>query len=252
MIAHDYLTLCPRIKLIASNGEFCDVGSVQRCQHCLRTGVPPIESSLMSPYINDMSLYRRFFADILRGADEVVCSTADQAQRFTAQGITNISVREPYEPASSQLGIYHHDQKSRNILLIGALGEEKGSVRLFHVASHCLYLDPSVHFYLAGDASNLASLCELPNFTHLGHYTNYNDLHEHARRIYSPIAFFPAIWPETWSYTLSEILELDIPLIAPALGALGSRLQHHASSKVKLYDPELNHLELAHIVCEGM
>jgi GT2 family glycosyltransferase len=252
MVAHDYMPVCPRIKLIDSSGDFCDVGDTARCTHCLRTGETPVESALLAPFTSDITLYRSLFTGILEGAVEIICSTADQAQRFARQGFENTVVREPHEPASSLLPGYRHDPASRNIVLIGGLSVEKGAERLFQVASHSLHINPSSHFYLVGAACNVESLATLPNFTHIGGFTSFNQLHDHLRSIHSPIAFFPAIWPETWCYTLSEALLMGLPVIAPNLGALGSRLQELQSPLVTLYPPTLSHLELAELVCAGL
>jgi len=138
------------------------------------------------------------------------------------------------------------------VVLIGGVSVEKGAERLFHVASHCLQINPSVHFYLVGAASNLESLSELPNFTHISSYSSFNELHEAVRSIYSPIAFFPAIWPETWCYTLSEAFAMGLPVIAPNLGALGSRLGRSKTNLVKIYDPGVSDLGLAELICDGI
>ena len=251
IVGHDYMAVCPRIKLIDSLGEFCDVGEVSRCAHCLRTGHRPVETSLMAPYTSDIELYRDFFASILRGSEEIICSTQDQAERFARQGFQQVVVREPFEAPFSVLPSYQHDPASRNVVVIGGVSVEKGAERLFHVASHCLQINPSVHFYLVGAASNLEDLSRLPNFTSVSSYSTYNELHDAVRSIYSPIALFPAIWPETWCYTLSEALELGLPVIAPNLGALGTRLGRCQAGLVKLYDPALSIRDLAVLVCDG-
>jgi GT2 family glycosyltransferase len=252
IVGHDYMVVCPRIKLIDSSGEFCDVGDVARCAHCLRTGDNPLETSLMAPYTSDIELYRAFFANILGGALEIICSTQDQAERFARQGFQQVVVREPFEAPFSVLPSYQHDPESRNVVLIGGVSVEKGAERLFQVASHCLQINPSVHFYLVGAASNIEDLSELPNFTSVTSYRSFNELHDAVRSIYSPIAFFPAVWPETWCYTLSEAIKMGLPVIAPNLGALGSRLAGSQADNVKLYDPALSNRDLAAMVCAGV
>jgi glycosyltransferase involved in cell wall biosynthesis len=91
----------------------------------------------------------------------------------------------------------------------------------------------------------------LPNFTSVSSYSTYNELHDAVRSIYSPIALFPAIWPETWCYTLSEALEFGLPVIAPNLGALGTRLGRCQAGLAKLYDPALSSRDLAVFICDG-
>jgi glycosyltransferase involved in cell wall biosynthesis len=251
VVGHDYMAVCPRIKLIDSAGEFCDVGDASRCTYCLRTGERPVETSLMAPYTSDIKLYREFFASILRGAEEIICSTQDQAERLARQGFKQVEVKEPFEAPFSALPSYKHDPASRNVVLVGGISAEKGAERLFHVATHCLQINPSVHFYLVGAASNLENLSRLPNFTSVSCYSTYNELHDAVRSIYSPIALFPAIWPETWCYTLTEALKMGLPVIAPKLGALGSRLGQAQLDMAKLYDPELNNRDLAVLLCDG-
>lgn len=109
-----------------------------------------------------------------------------------------------------------------------------------------------MHFYLVGAASNLEDLTRLPNFTSVSSYSGFNELHDAVRAIYSPIAFFPNIWPETWCYTLSEALQMGLPVIAPEIGALGSRLSERQSANLKLYDVTLSNRDLAVLICGGM
>jgi GT2 family glycosyltransferase len=251
-VGHDYMAVCPRIKLIDSTDQFCGVGDVSQCAHCLRTGDKPVETSLMAPYISDIELYREFFSAILRGAQEIICSTQDQAERFRRQRFQQVVVREPHEAPFSALPSYQHDPASRNVILIGGLSAEKGANRLYHVASYCLQINPSVHFYLVGHASNIEDLSRLPNFTSVSSYTTFNELYDAVRSIYSPIAFFPAIWPETWCYTLTEALKMGLPVVAPNLGALGSRLVRSQTSLVKLYKPEISNQDLAELISQGI
>lgn len=251
VVGHDYMAVCPRIKLIDSAGEFCDVGDTSRCTFCLRTSDRPVETSLMAPYNSDIKLYREFFGSILRKSEEIICSTQYQAERFARQGFQQVVVKEPFEATFSVLPSYQHDPASRNVVLIGGISVEKGAERLLHVASHCLQINPSVHFYLVGAASNLEDLSRLPNFTSVSSYTTFNELHDSVRSIYSPIAFFPAIWPETWCYTLSEALQMGLPVIAPNLGAFSSRLSRLHTPLVKLYDPEVSSLNLAKLISNG-
>lgn len=41
------------------------------------------------------------------------------------------------------------------------------------------------------------------------------------------VIFFPALWPETYSYTLSYALETRLPIVAPRLGAFSERLANY-------------------------
>ena len=43
--------------------------------------------------------------------------------------------------------------------------------------------------------------------------------------VYKRQVWFPALWPETYSYTLSACLESGMPVVAPNIGAFAERLQ---------------------------
>lgn len=251
VVGHDYMTLCPRIKLIDSSGKYCGVGNRQQCSHCLRTGALNVESRLMAPYTSDINLYRQFFAEILNGASNIHCSTAEQRELFIKQGFVNAIVSEPLEPQYSSLNTYVHQPESRNFVVVGGISVEKGAERLFHVASLSMQIDPSAHFYLIGAAANIDKLASLPNFTHVGKYESLHQLHEAIGRVFSPISFFPAIWPETWCYTLSEVMQLGLPIIAPKLGAIGSRLSGIESRYIRTYEHGISNYELTQLLCRG-
>ncbi|MFN5118416.1 MAG: glycosyltransferase [Cyanobacteriota bacterium] len=250
-IGHDYIALCPRVKLVDAQGRYCGVGESSQCSHCLRSAEPSVETKILFPLTNDIDLYRRFFADILADATYIRCSTQQQEELFRRQGFTNLLVEEPFEPSYSLLPLETRSFDSSNIVIIGGIGFEKGAERLFQVASISLQLNPSIHFYLIGAVSTHEKLINLPNFTHVGSYAGFHQLHEKLNTIDMPIAFFPGIWPETWCYTLSEVLSFGIPLIAPDIGAIGSRLAGRHSPMVKLYLPSISDYELAQLVCNG-
>lgn len=250
-IGHDYMALCPRVKLIDAQGRYCAVGDAAQCSHCLRSAEPSVETQILFPLINDIDLYRKFFSDILANATDIRCSTQQQADLFLQQGFSNIRVEEPFEPSYSLLPLNESSFGGSNIVVIGGIGFEKGAERFFQVASISLQLNPSLHFYLIGATSSHEKLVNLPNYTHLGGYTGFHQLYEKLNTIDRPIAFFPGIWPETWCYTLSEVLSFGIPLVAPNIGAIGSRLSGRDTSTIKLYQPSISDYELAQLLCNG-
>ena len=251
-VSHDYMAVCPRIKLIDSSGKYCGLPEVDKCMHCLRSGDTHPESSLLSPYNKDITLYRNFFKSILQGANTIIVSTRDQHSLLEKAGYShNTRVIAPFEATFSSISstACNHSE-SRNIVILGGVGYEKGAERLFNVASMSLYLSPSIHFYLVGSASNIDKLNSLPNFTHIGAYNGYSELFDMVNRIDNPTAFFPAIWPETWCYTLSEAMMLGLQIIAPNLGAFGERISESSLRNARLYDPLLSDREIALILSE--
>src|SRR5690606_7766325 len=57
------------------------------------------------------------------------------------------------------------------------------------------------------------------------------ELKAHIQEIAPDFIWFPCLWPETYSYTLSAVLELGLPVIAPNLGALADRTANRPFSR---------------------
>ena len=52
------------------------------------------------------------------------------------------------------------------------------------------------------------------------------------------LVWFPALWPETYSYTLSACLVAGLPVVAPSIGAFAERLSGRPWSWVRAWDLE--------------
>jgi O-antigen biosynthesis protein len=62
------------------------------------------------------------------------------------------------------------------------------------------------------------------------------DLPAKLAALQADIVWFPAQWPETYSYTLSAALQAGLPLIAPEIGAFAERLQNRPWTWVQAWD----------------
>jgi glycosyltransferase involved in cell wall biosynthesis len=56
------------------------------------------------------------------------------------------------------------------------------------------------------------------------------------RELGAQVVWFPAQWPETFSYTLSVCLEMGIPVVAPDIGAFPERLAGRSWSWIVPWD----------------
>ena len=248
VVAHDYMFLCPRVKLINSSSRYCSVGTTTECMHCLRAAEPSVETRLLAPYASQIELYRSFFGHILQSARTIYCSTQAMVEQFTSQGYFNTTLREPFEPPYSYLPSLSDHNSSQNIVLIGNISVEKGSGVLLNLASAALSMGSDLHFYIIGATSNMNDLSALSNVTHIGSYRSFGELHSMVNTLYNPTALFPGIWPETWCYALSEALALKLPIIASDIGAVGERLRKTKSRDVQLYDPSCSAIDLVGVI----
>ena len=115
------------------------------------------------------------------------------------------------------------------VLVLGAISREKGADVLEQVASGMR--GESVEFHLLGYAYRALARSVI---TH-GPYAN-QDVYRLVEEIAPDVVWFPALWPETYSYTLSVALHLGAPVVVPDIGAFGERVEGRALSVVHPWD----------------
>jgi len=106
------------------------------------------------------------------------------------------------------------------VLAIGALNREKGADRLEAVAEAARQRGSAVELHLLGYAYRPLSSAVVQH----GPYPTA-EIDARIAALAPDVVWFPALWPETYSYTLSAALRSALPIVAPDLGAFPERLQ---------------------------
>ncbi len=102
--------------------------------------------------------------------------------------------------------------------VLGAIGREKGADALEEISIQAKTSNTPLKFKLIGHAYR-----KLKTVESTGKYGS-NKLVTLIQQHKLDIIFFPAQWPETYSYTLSYALNSGLPIIAPNIGAFPERL----------------------------
>jgi glycosyltransferase involved in cell wall biosynthesis len=129
----------------------------------------------------------------------------------------------PARPASRSSG-GPVDRTNRTIVLIGAIAPHKGAKLLLDCARIALDAAPGLEFVIAGYSDHDDQFRDLANVSLTGRYAEA-ELHDRLIDLRADVAWFPAVWPETYSYTLSAALAAGIFPAAFDFGAIASRLR---------------------------
>lgn len=111
------------------------------------------------------------------------------------------------------------------VLVMGAMSREKGADVLDEVAQ--ALAEENIEFHLLGYAYRALS----ENVVTHGPYVNA-DVYKLVEDIAPDVVWFPALWPETYSYTLSIALHQGLPVVVPNIGAFVERVQGREHSAV--------------------
>lgn len=233
--AHDFYTLCPQISLTDSTNSYCGEKGIGQCRNCLR--VSPAPGGM------DIETWRSTYGDFVTKARYVLAPSRDAAQRF-AKFLPAANIRyvphtdmprasELPAPTPAQLG----DNAPLKIVIVGALSPIKGADVLEDVAAEAARNGALLEFHLIGYAYRDLRTQPSQYLKVHGQYAE-KDLPDLFAAIQPNVAWFPAQWPETYSYTLSACLQAGLPIVAPDLGAFPERLRARGWSWIKPWNTQ--------------
>ncbi len=228
--AHDYHAFCPQISLTGTDNAYCGEQGVEQCRTCL----------VRSPAPGGVSIeqWRASHGNLIAGARHVLVPSRDAAQRLLRYAPT-ADVR--YAPHDDLLDRLPHPMPSPRalgaaaplkVVVIGALSPIKGADVLEDVATLAAQQAAPIDFHLLGFAYRSLRSAPGARLTVHGPYDEA-DLARLLDQLQPDLAWFPAQWPETYSYTLSACLERGLPVVATDLGAFAERLSGRAWSWIR-------------------
>lgn len=221
--AHDYYSYCPQISLTDHNDRYCGEQGIEQCHDCLQRQPAPGGETIES--------WHARHARLLSQARYVITPSFDAAvrmQRFVPAAHIQVLPHASLYARQVQYPQPHPriltGRQRLKIVVLGALSRIKGADTLEEVATLTAIQNLDIEFHLIGYPYR--SLRALPRslLTVHGGYEE-KDLPQLLQALQADAVWFPALWPETYSYTLSAALEAGLPIIAPNLGAFAERLQ---------------------------
>ncbi len=225
--AHDFYSYCPQISLTDHNNRYCGEQGLDQCRTCLKRSPAPGGV--------DIESWRNKYAPFLQGARHVLVPSRDAARRIL-QFVPQADVRIAPHTDLADLGALPSPQPiplapgaPLKVVVIGALSPIKGADLLEAIALQATRNNSPVEFHLLGYAYRHLSTQPRAKLTVHGKYEEA-DLPALLSWLKPDLVWFPALWPETYSYTLSACLEAGLPVVAPNLGAFGERLHGRAWS----------------------
>lgn len=210
---HDYFVICPQDTLSDAEGRYCGEPDAAGCNACL-AGRPPW------PRL-DIARWREKYGPVAAQADRLIAPSHDAAERLRryfprANIVAAAHVGKAHVPPRPRLLTA---DEPLVIAALGAMTEHKGIRRFRTAALAAKEKTLPLRFVLVGYVDREGK----EPFVVTGRYRN-DQLPELLREAGAHVVWFPAQWPETFSYTLSAALEVGLPVIAPDMGAFPERL----------------------------
>ncbi|MBI3493623.1 MAG: glycosyltransferase [Acidobacteria bacterium] len=243
MTLHDYHTLCPMYTLLAPDGlpgGACTGSPHRSAEACMRQAGQP--ASYLAEYQAQM---RRFLGGAAQLFVPSACAREIVGARFPEVMPVLSVIEHGHRATEPEVGEGPHPSLSGrtpgsdkgesmptlNVAVIGSLDVHKGSA-VFRDLLRANRRDELV-FHLYGTTAdpditrarqNQAQRLDGSRFVYHGAY-KAKDIVRTLVRDGVDVGLHLSVWPETFSYTLSEFVNAGIPVIAGRLGAQGERIE---------------------------
>ena len=236
--AHDFYSFCTRISMTGDDNRYAGEPSPGLCCCCSPQEAAPVGGGAVADW-------RERNRQFLTGARQVLAPSRDTARRMAG-----------FAPGARVLTVPHTDllTESETVLplpaprvlqagmplkvaVLGALSTIKGADMLEAVALEAARRHVPMDFHLLGYGYRHLQTQPRARLTVHGAYEE-KDLPGLLQWLQPDLVWFPAQWPETYSYTLSASLQAGLPVVAPDLGAFSERLAGRPWSWVMPWDLE--------------
>ena len=218
---HDFYPLCPRVNFVNALDQFCELPPPETCVRCMALGGSHEASRIGELTIND---HRDLFARVLGNVQQLVAPSKDTATRFALVFPKLVTKVIPHPRTGAVFKRAARTGSLENVTVLGAIGPHKGSSTLLEIARRAQLSHPRLRFNVVGYTNLDEQLNKLGNVSISGRYS-ITELPDLVAASNSGLALFLHGWPETFSYTLTEAVELGLIPLVPDIGAPAERVR---------------------------
>jgi GT2 family glycosyltransferase/glycosyltransferase involved in cell wall biosynthesis len=216
---HDYFAICPQVNLLPSPAHrYCGEPGPASCNACI--------AQRPSYGAREILSWRRAQARLLLEAERVLCPSEDVRTRLARHGLARNAVLAPHETVAETTWAVRPPPLAAGgplrIAVIGVLAGHKGETSVVTLAEAAPASEVSLHLIGYAERDLPAGVAARMSVT--GKYAE-PELAGLLAAAKPHVVWFPAHWPETYSYTLSAALRAGLPIVATRIGAFPERLE---------------------------
>ncbi len=224
---HDYYAICPRCNGFPPEAAYyCGFDPQNNCDGCLQAARDETQGTAAftaTGSYTTIAAWRRFQGTFLSQARQVIApsqAAADIYQIF----FQHLPVRVQPHP---ELGLPVRQRPNvpgniLNVCILGGISPQKGRPLLDQLVAITRARNLPLRWVVIG-TTDLEGERQDPDYIITGKYQR-EQLPELFDRYSINAGLLPALWPETFSYVLSECWILGVPVIVPKIGALAERV----------------------------
>jgi glycosyltransferase involved in cell wall biosynthesis len=221
---HDMYAPCPTVYLIDASGRYCNATTdLAACSRCLAQ-MPAFAGV-------DIAQWRARYGALLQGASKVFAPShwaGDTLRKYYPAA--NIDIR-PHPIVAGRVArrdvsaFELPDDACRHVAVLGAIGPEKGARNVDALADEIRKRALPLRIVVVGFTDRARRWQSGDRTLTIHGSYGEDELPQLFERYRIDLVVFPTIWPETFSYTLSEAWRAGRPALVPPRGALAERVE---------------------------
>lgn len=220
MLLHDFYGICPAVNLLNEKGVYCKAAAKEVCNCCI-----PKNRSNACPEYESGTAWRENWRRFLGKCDEIVAFSEDTRRLFQKvyPELDNYRLI-PHRP--HDVAPVKKERKTTDTLNIGLLGVLSYTKGLGVVKELVRYIEKEklqVRIRLIGIPDEEI---ESPVFSYTGRYS-LEQLPGLTVEQDIDVFLIASVWPETYSYTTSEVISMGMPVAVFPIGAPVERVQKY-------------------------
>jgi len=225
---HDYFAICPRVNFLPeADGQYCGQPAARACNECIAAR-PDVSAS-------DIDTWRWQHGWVFREAERILCPSKDVRAHLAQCGIASdvdgpaikVAPHEAVAAKSWPMAPVAPRGKTAplRVVLLGVLTGRKGFAIVSMVAEALERAgERAIELHLIGDVEREMPAALARRLVVHGAYEE-SELPGLIARLRPHLFWFPAQWPETYSYTLSAAIAAGGAIAAADIGAFPERLK---------------------------
>ncbi|MFR5708255.1 glycosyltransferase [Faecalitalea cylindroides] len=214
---HDFYCLCPTINLLYQD-QYCLPLQHKDCLACLK------EKKNLSN--NIIPVWREQWIMFLKKMDYVLTPSKSTKDIIEGQlGDLHCLVQEHGVFISKNVAKkLDENVQEFNVAFVGFMAKHKGRDIAKYLISNCN--SKKIKFHLFGDSDIDVLKKNKNNFIYHGRYKR-DELNNLLSKNNIHLVCNLSIWPETYSYTLTETIACGVPVLSYNIGAVGERIEKY-------------------------
>lgn len=237
LLVHDFFMVCPSHFLLDDRGNYCGVPNIKRCQNCLVKNQSGFATLFQA---RDINQWRSLWNAVFEVADQIITFSENTLsilkKAYPTIPLNLVSV----EPHSLQHlkteRVVPTFSETLKIGVVGQIGYHKGAKFVQGLAREIAERKLKIQIVIIGE---IEVKCDSSVVSQTGKYQP-DQLSTLIRLEGVNIMLFPSICPETFSYVVHELINLELPVACFDMGAPADRLAMYSKGLIlKISDPPL-------------